>query len=277
MERGSDIEIVIKAGGSVTNYWRDLWRYRELFVFLAWRDLLVRYKQTLIGVLWCLLKPFTTMIVFVVIFGRLAHLPSDGAPYPVLVFAALLPWQFFSGALTDCSNSLVGNANLLAKVYFPRLIVPASSVVVGLVDFAISFLILLCLMGYYHFWPGWRILAFPMFLGLAACCSLGAGLLLAALNVSYRDFRQIVPFITQFGLFISPVGFSSSVVPEKWRLWYALNPMVAVIDGFRWSLTGTAPLPAANVIAVGCVVSGILLFSGVWYFRRTERSFADLI
>lgn len=277
MERGSDIEIIIKAGGSVANYWRDLWRYRELFVFLAWRDVLVRYKQTAIGVLWCVLRPLATMVVFAAIFGKLARLPSDGAPYPVLVFAALLPWQFFSSALTECSQSLVNNANLLAKVYFPRLIIPASSVVVGLVDFAVSLVILLGLMAYYHFWPGWRILALPLFLALGACAALGAGLTLAALNVSYRDFRQIVPFLTQFGLFVSPVGFSSSVVPETWRLLYALNPMVAVIDGFRWGVTGTAPAPGWDVILIGCAVSALLLGTGLWYFRRTERSFADVI
>jgi lipopolysaccharide transport system permease protein len=277
MEKDRNQDIVIEAGRNTARYWRDLWAYRELFFFLAWRDVLVRYKQTVVGVLWCVLKPVMTMIVFTVVFGKLAKLPSDGAPYPVLVFAALLPWQFFAGAITECSNSLVSNGNLLAKTYFPRLIVPASSVIVGLVDFFVSFLILLGLMAFYQFWPGWRIVALPLFLGLAFGCALGGGLLFAALNVTYRDFRVIVPFLVQFGLFVSPVGFSSSVVPQAWRPFYAANPMVAVIDGFRWSVTGTAPPPEPMSLALCCVVTAVLLCTGVWYFRRTERCFADVI
>lgn len=270
-------EIVIRPGGNVANYWRDIWNYRELFVFLVWRDILIRYKQTVIGVLWCVIKPILTLIVFTVIFGKLAGLPSDGVPYPVLVFAALLPWQFFSSALTECSNSLVNNANLLSKVYFPRFIIPASSVVASLIDFLISFSIMLCLMVYYGLEPGWRFICLPLFLFMAFIAALGAGLLFAALNVRYRDFRHIVPFVTQFGLFISPVGFSSEIVPEKWRLLFALNPMVAVIDGFRWSLSGSTQVIYIPGVLISFAVITVFFVFGVWYFRQTERSFADEI
>jgi len=277
MQRGNDKEVVIRAGGSAADYWRDIWTYRELFAFLAWRDILVRYKQTVLGVLWCVLKPVLTMVVFTVIFGKLARLPSDGVPYPVLVFAALLPWQFFSGALTECSVSLINNANLLTKVYFPRLIIPASSVAATLVDFLISFVIMLGLMLYYGINPGWRLLLLPLFVGLAFFASLGAGLLFAALNVRYRDFRHIVPFVTQFGLFISPVGFSSDVVPQGWRLLYSLNPMVAAIDGFRWSLTGNGMSLYLPGLYLSVAATVFLFALGIWYFRHAESSFADEI
>ncbi|MBV9127002.1 MAG: ABC transporter permease, partial [Verrucomicrobia bacterium] len=231
-------ELVIEAGRAEAQYWRDLFRYRELFYFLAWRDVLVRYKQTVIGVLWAVLRPFLTMVVFVFVFGKIAKLPTDGVPYPVMVFAAMLPWQLFATSLSEGSNSLITNSNLISKVYFPRLIVPASAVIVSFVDFAISCALLGLLMLFYQVWPGWHLLTLPLFILLALVASTGAGLWLAALNVEYRDFRYVVPFIVQFGLYISPVGFSSAIVPEKWRLLYSLNPMVGVIDGFRWAISG---------------------------------------
>jgi lipopolysaccharide transport system permease protein len=270
-------ELVIEAGRTEQQYWKDLWRYRELFYFLAWRDILVRYKQTAIGMAWALIRPFLTMVVFTVVFGNLAKLPSEGVPYPILVFAGMLPWQFFSTALSECSNSLISNANLISKVYFPRLIVPTSAVIVSFVDFMISGIILLGLMAWYNYIPTWRILTLPLFIGIAFAASIGVGLWLAALNVEYRDFRYIVPFIVQFGLYISPVGFSSKVVPEQWRLIYSLNPMVGVIDGFRWAILGVESklyLPGFT-LSVGLVV--LLLVSGIWYFRKMERTFADVI
>ncbi|MDB9347432.1 ABC transporter permease [Nodularia spumigena] len=270
-------ELVIEAGRTEQKYWQDLWRYRELFYFLAWRDILVRYKQTAIGIVWALIRPFLTMVVFTVIFGRIANLPSEGAPYPILVFSAMLPWQFFANSLSECSNSLIGNANLISKVYFPRLIVPTSAVVVSFVDFMISGMILLALMAWYNFVPSWRILTLPLFIGIAFAASIGAGLWLASLNVQYRDFRFIVPFIVQFGLYISPVGFSSSVVPQEWRFIYSLNPIVGVIDGFRWAILGGEShlyLPGF-LLSLGLVA--LLLISGIWYFRKMERKFADVI
>jgi lipopolysaccharide transport system permease protein len=273
-------ELIIEAGRSESQYWKDLWRYRELFYFLAWRDILVRYKQTIIGMAWALIRPFLTMVVFSVVFGALAKLPSEGAPYPILVFAAMLPWQFFANALSECSNSLIGNANLISKVYFPRLIVPASAVIVSFVDFLVSGMIMLGLMAWYNFVPSWRILTLPLFIGIAFAASMGAGLWLAALNVKYRDFRYIVPFIVQFGLYISPVGFSSSVVFERFPQWgwlYSLNPMVGVIDGFRWAILGAE----SNLYLPGFMLSlglvALLFASGVWYFRKVERTFADVI
>lgn len=276
MVDSSQTELIIEAGRTESQYWKDLWKYRELFYFLAWRDILVRYKQTAIGIFWALIRPFLTMVVFTIVFGKLAKLPSS-VPYPILVFAAMLPWQFFSNALTECSNSLINNANLVSKIYFPRLIVPTSSVIVSFVDFLISGMILLALMAYYNFVPSWRILTLPAFILIAFIASMGAGLWLAALNVKYRDFRYVVPFIAQFGLYISPVGFSSNIVPEKWRLLYSLNPMVGVIDGFRWAILGgeTQIYLPGFLLSTGLVV--LLLFSGIWYFRKTERSFADVI
>jgi lipopolysaccharide transport system permease protein len=270
-------ELLIEAGRTERQYWQDLWRYRELFYFLAWRDILVRYKQTAIGVAWALIRPFLTMVVFTVVFGHIAKLPSEGVPYPILVFSAMLPWQFFSNALSECSNSLLGNANLISKVYFPRLIVPASAVIVSFVDFLISGIILVGLMAWFNFIPDWRILTLPLFIAIAFAASIGVGLWLASLNVQYRDFRFLVPFIVQFGLYISPVGFSSSIVPEQWRLLYSLNPMVSVIDGFRWAILGGQ----AQIYLPGFMLSLlfvlVLLSSGIWYFRKTERRFADVI
>jgi lipopolysaccharide transport system permease protein len=273
----SQPELIIEAGRTEKQYWKDLWRYRELFYFLAWRDILVRYKQTTIGIAWALIRPFLTMVVFTVVFGQLAKLPSEGAPYPILVFSAMLSWQFFSNSLSECSNSLISNANLLSKVYFPRLVVPTSAVVVSFVDFMISGMILLALMIWYNFVPTWRILTLPLFIGVAFAASMGAGLWLASLNVQYRDFRFIVPFIVQFGLYISPVGFSSSIVPEQWRFIYSLNPMVGVIEGFRWAILGgeyQLYLPGF-ILSMGLVI--FLLVSGIWYFRKMERTFADVI
>ncbi len=273
----SQSQLVIRAGESERRYWQDLWRYRELFYFLAWRDILVRYKQTAIGIAWALLRPLLTMIVFTVVFGAIAKLPSNGVPYPILVFAGLLPWQFFSNALSECSNSLIGNSNLLSKVYFPRLIIPTSSVIVSFVDFLISGMILLGLMAWYNFVPTWRIVALPVFTLMAFLASMGAGLWLAALNVQYRDFRFVVPFLVQFGLYLSPVGFSSSVIPEQWRLLYSLNPMVGVIDGFRWSITGQSSVLSGWTTMLSMAVMLVLFGSGIWYFRKMERTFADVI
>lgn len=278
MRHGAQSELIVEAGRSEKHYWQDLWRYRELFYFLAWRDILVRYKQTAVGMAWALLQPFLTMIVLTVVFGKIAKLPSEGgAPYPILVFSALLPWQFFANSLSACSNSLLSNANLISKVYFPRLIVPASAVVVSFVDFLVSGIILLGLMTWYTFLPTWQIIFLPVFVAIAALASLGVGLWLAALNVEYRDFRYIVPFIIQFGLYVSPVGFSSSIVPEKWRWLYYLNPLVGVIDGFRACIIGSS----ARVYWPGFALSGglllLLLASGIWYFRKMERTFADVI
>jgi lipopolysaccharide transport system permease protein len=270
-------ELIIEAGRTERHYWKDLWRYRELFYFLAWRDILVRYKQTAIGMAWALFRPLLTTIAFVIVFGKLAKLPSDGVPYPILVFAALLPWQFFANAFAEAGNSLISNANMISKVYFPRLVVPASSVIVGLVDFLISAVMLVGLMLWYGVVPDWRIATVPLFLFVAVLASMGAGLWIAALNVQYRDFRYIIPFVVQFGLYVSPVGFSSTIVPERWRLLYSLNPMVGVIDGFRWAILGGEnrlywPGIALSLgLALGIVVTGIL------YFRKMEKRFADMI
>jgi lipopolysaccharide transport system permease protein len=269
--------LIIEAGRADRHYWADLWRYRELFWFLSWRDVLVRYKQTAIGIAWSVIRPLLTMIVFTVVFGNWANLQAVGAPYPVMVFAAMLPWQFFANALSESSNALIANSNLLTKIYFPRLIVPASSVIVSLVDFAISLVLFAILMAWYGLVPDWRIVFLPLFLALAFVVSFGLGLWFAALNVRYRDVRYVVPFVVQFGLYVSPVGFASTVVPERWRLLYSLNPMVGVIDGFRWSLLrGNSPMDMRSLgisIAVGLVV----LIGAIRYFRHTERSFADVI
>jgi lipopolysaccharide transport system permease protein len=268
--------LIIEAGKQEKQYFRYLWRFRELFYILAWRDILVRYKQTVIGVLWAILRPLLTMAVFVVVFGRIAKMPSGGVPYPILVFAAMLPWQFFSNALSESSGSLISSANMISKVYFPRLIMPVSSVIVSFVDFLISFLILIPLMAWYHFIPSIKIVTLPFFVLLAFMASLGTGLWLCALTVKYRDFRFVVPFIVQFGLYISPVGFSSSVVPEKYRLIYSLNPMVSVIDGFRWAILGNTEIYLPGFL-LSLLIIVLLFFSGLRYFRKTERTFADII
>ena len=269
--------LLIEAGRTELHYWKDLWRFRELFYFLSWRDILVRYKQTAIGIAWSVIRPLMTMIVFTVVFGKLAKLPSEGAPYPMLVYVAMLPWQFFANSLTESSNSLISNVNLLSKVYFPRLIIPVSAVIVSLVDFFISSVILVLLMVWYGFYLDWRVVVLPGFLLLAFITSCGFGLWMAALNVKYRDFRYIVPFIVQFGLFISPVGFSSNIVPEKWRLLYSLNPMVGIIDGFRWAILGGSLRIYWPGFSISIIISLSVLVLGLWYFRKTERIFADVI
>ena len=270
--------IVLEPGRAEKNYWRDLWRYRELFLILAWRDISVRYKQTIIGVAWAIIRPFLTMVVFSVIFGGLARLPSEGdAPYPLLVFAAMLPWSLFATALGEASNSLIGSANLISKVYFPRLIIPTATVVTAFVDFMISFVILVGLMLYYRYAPGWNMLLLPAFILLALLASLGPGLWITALNVKYRDFRYVIPFVVQFGLYVSPVGFSSSLVPERWRLLYSLNPMVGVIDGFRWCILGGDSLIYWPGFALSLVIVAFLLWLGIGQFRKMEKTFADMI
>lgn len=274
---GSPQTLIIEAGKTERHYWRDLWRYRELFYFLAWRDILVRYKQTAIGIVWAVVRPILTMLVFTVIFGKLAKLPSDGAPYPILVFSAMLPWQFFANAFTEAGNSLIANANMISKVYFPRLIVPTSAVIVSFADFLISAALLAGLMAWYGYFPDWRLLTLPIFILMGFAAAMGAGLWIAALNVKYRDFRYIIPFVVQFGLYVSPVGFSSAIIPEQWRLLYSLNPMVGVIDGFRWAiLTDDRPLITDGFL-VSASVALVILITGLIYFRRTEKSFADVI
>ena len=270
--------LIIESGRMEKNYWADLWRYRELFLILAWRDISVRYKQTIIGILWAIIRPFLTMVVLTVIFGRIAKLPSDGsAPYALLVFAAMLPWSLFSNALSESSNSLVSNSNLIGKVYFPRLIIPAATLVTAFIDFLISFIILIGMMLYYRFTPGWQMLLLPLFIILALLASLGPGLWITALNVKYRDFRYIIPFVVQFGLYVSPVGFSSKIVPEQWRMLYSLNPMVGVIDGFRWCiLGGDSPIYVPGFI-VSLAIILFFLWLGVSRFRKMEKTFADLI
>ncbi len=273
-------ELIIEAGRAEAHYWRDLWRYRDLFYFLAWRDLLVRYKQTVFGVLWAVLRPFLTMVIFVVLFGRIAGLPSGGVPYAILVLGGMLPWQFFSTALADASGSLVANSNLITKIYFPRVILPASSVIVALVDFAITLVMLGLVMAWHRFVPPPQIVLLPVFVMLALMAALGPGLIATALNVKYRDFRFVIPFIVQFGLYVSPVGFKSSVIEERLgplaRLVYSLNPMVGVIDGFRWCIGAEPNLHVAALgISVGMAL--VLLWAGVRYFRSTEKGFADVI
>jgi lipopolysaccharide transport system permease protein len=273
----SDV-ITIAPGLHERNYWRDLWRYRELFYVLAWRDLTVRYKQTVIGVAWALIRPLLMVLVFTFIFGHVAKLPSVGvAPYPLMVFAGMMPWTFFSTGLTDASNSLIGNANLISKVYFPRLIVPTSTIFVALVDFAITFMLFLGMMAWYRFAPDWRILVLPVFVMFVFCASVGPALWVSSLNIKYRDIRYIIPFFVQLGLYISPVGFTSDIVPVEWRLIYCLNPMVGVINGFRWCLLGGQSQLYLPGIAVSLAVTAFFLWFGFRQFRKTEKSFADLI
>ncbi len=270
-------DLIIEPNRTTVAFFRELLRYRELFYFLAWRDILVRYKQTVIGIAWSVIRPLLTMLVFTIVFGRLARLPNEGVPYPILVFSAMLPWQYFANAMQESSNSLIAESRLISKVYFPRLIVPASSVIVSAVDFLISLALLGLLMLGYGFAPSWTLLFMPFFFLLATLAALGAGFWLSALNVKYRDFRYIVPFLVQFGLYVSPVGFSSSVVPERWRLLYSLNPMVGVIDGFRWCVQGTASSLYLPGFLISAAISVLAFSSGVWFFRRTERFFADFI
>jgi lipopolysaccharide transport system permease protein len=277
-------KIIIEPGTENSNYWRDLWNYRGLFYFLAWRDILVRYKQTVIGILWSVLRPFVTIVVFTIVFNKLGGFPQDGdVPYAIMVCAGMLPWQFFSSAFSESANSLIANSNLLTKVYFPRLIVPASTVIVSLIDFLISFVILIGLFVWYQYVPDWKILLLPLFLLLAMITAMGTGLFIAALNVKYRDFRYVIPFIVQFGLYISPVGFSSSMIynheniPQYLKYLYSLNPMVGVIDGFRWCILGDNTALNISGFILSIIISILFLFLGIWYFRKTEKSFADVI
>ena len=270
-------EIVIEAGRGARRYWSDLWLYRELLYFLAWRDIVVRYKQTAIGVAWALIQPLLLMIILTFVFGRLAKLPSDGIPYSLLVLCGLLPWFFFSQAFSSASSSLIGNANMVSRIYFPRMLIPLSAVAVCLVDFAITFGLLIVYALVSGVLPDWRVIALPGFLLLAISTAVGAGLWIAALNVKYRDFRYVVPYLVQIGMYISPVGFNSVLVPEKWRIVYALNPMVGVIDGFRWSLLGGRTALFLPGLFLSVLLSLALLVSGIAYFRKTERHFADLI
>jgi lipopolysaccharide transport system permease protein len=270
--------LVIEPGRAEEHYWRDLWHYRELFLILAWRDVAVRYKQTLIGIAWAVLRPFLTMVVFTIVFGKLAKLPSDGqAPYALMVFAGMLPWYLFSSALTGAADSMVANSNLIGKVYFPRIIVPAAAIVTALIDFLVSLIILVGVMIWYRFVPGWQVLLLPVFVLLALVASLGPGLWITALNLKYRDFRFVIPFLVQIGLYVSPVGFSSALVPEEWRLLYSLNPVVGIIDGFRWCiLGGDSPIYWPG-FTVSLVVVAFFVWLGVTRFRATEKTFADLI
>jgi len=273
-------KLTIEAGKTERQYWRDLWKYRELFYFMAWRDLLVRYKQTVVGVAWSLIRPLLTMLILAIIFGTFGKMPSGGVPYPLMVFCGMLPWQLFSTALTECGNSLVGNSNLISKVYFPRLVVPASSVIVSFVDFLISALFLVFLLVWYRFVPPVNIVFLPLFVLLAFGASFGAGLWTAALMVEYRDFRFIIPFIVQFGVYISPVGFFSgvgSIVPEQYRLLFSVNPLVGVIEGFRWCVLGGQHMLYWPALAMAVAWVALLVSSGIWFFRRTERTFADVI
>jgi lipopolysaccharide transport system permease protein len=269
---------VLQPGRAERDYWRELWQYRELFRVLAWRDVAVRYKQTVIGAAWALIRPFLTMVIFTVIFGKLAKLPSEGTvPYAIMVFVGMLPWTFFSGALSDASNSLLAGANLISKVYFPRLILPLAAVGVALVDFAVNFAMLIALMAWYRFMPSWQIVLLPVFMVIAISASLGPALWLTALNVKYRDFRYIIPFLLQFGLYVSPVGYSSNVVPEQWRLVYSFNPVVGIIDGFRWCILGGQSELYLPGFLLSMAVAAALLWLGIRQFRKTENSFADLI
>jgi lipopolysaccharide transport system permease protein len=276
------IEIILEPGKSERHYWRDLWHYRELFSVLAWRDLSVRYKQTVIGVAWALIRPFLTMVIFTVIFGKVADLPTEGgAPYALMVFTGMLPWTLFATALGEASVSLIGNANLISKVYFPRLIIPTATIVVSFVDFLISFTILVAMMVWYLHAPSWQILLLPAFVLLAFLASLGPALWITALNVKYRDFRYIIPFIVQFGLYVSPVGFSSQVIRDNFGetafMIYSLNPMVGVIDGFRWCILGGDIQIFLPSFALSLVIVAFFLWLGVRQFRKMERSFADMI
>lgn len=275
---GSQQQLVIEAGRFERHYWRDLWRYRELLFFLAWRDVKVRYKQTLIGFVWVVLRPLLTMAVLTLVFSRIAGLGMDTTvPYALLVFAGLLPWQFFAAAFADSGNSLVGSAQMISKVYFPRIIVPLSSVLASVVDFLVTLLLLIPLMAWFGHWPGWQVLLLPVFLGVGLLVTMGAGIGLAALNVNYRDVRYAIPFVVQFGLYLSPVGFSASEVPETWRWLYDLNPMVGVIEGFRWSLLGGDYAASASALGNSLVLGSAMLLLSIRYFRRTERTFADVI
>lgn len=270
-------ELVIEAGRGEAQYWRDLWRYRELFYFLAWRDLLVRYKQTVVGLAWAFLRPLMTMFIVTFVFRKVAKIPADSEPYALVVLVGILAWNFFATSLQEAGQSLVANAKLISKVYFPRMVAPAATVITTFVDFLIALVLLAALMVWYRFAPGAHILWFPCFVLLALACAVGAGLWASALMVQYRDVRFLIPFAIQFGLYLSPIGIKTKLVPEEWRFFYSMNPLVGIVDGFRWSiLGGDNPIyPATLTLSIFVTIA--LLLSGVWYFRRTERFFADVI
>jgi lipopolysaccharide transport system permease protein len=270
-------ELIIEADRTERQYWRDLWRYRELFYFLSWRDLLVRYKQTVVGVSWSVIRPFLTMLILTLVFGKLGKMPSGGVPYALLVFCGMLPWQFFSTAMTESGGSLILNSNLISKIYFPRLVIVVSSVMTSFVDFLISSVFLVALLAWYHRMPPVTVCFLPLLVILVFGASLGIGLWLAALTVEYRDFRYIVPFMVQIGLYLSPVGFQSGIVPERFQTLYSLNPMVGIIDGFRWCVLGIRSSTLWSAMAIAVIDIVVLIISGIWYFRKTERTFADVI
>lgn len=273
-----DFDVIIEPNKTTSDFLYELVQFRELFVFMALRDILVRYKQTIIGVAWSVIRPFLSMIIFTVIFGRVAKLPSEGGvPYPIMVFSALLPWQYFSNAMSSSSDSFIRASSMISKIYFPRIILPTSSVLVSAVDFGISFALLCLLMVFYRFMPPARILLIPLFFIPVTVTALGIGYLFSALGVRYRDFKHVMPFMVQFGLYVSPVGFSSSVIPDKWRLLYSLNPMVGVIDGFRWCIQGTSQSLYMPGFIISLVISVTVFYYGLKYFRKTERTFADYI
>ena len=275
--KSGEFDLIIEPNKTSVDFFRELIKFRELFFFLAWRDILVRYKQTVIGIAWSVIRPLLSMIIFTVVFGRIAKLPSEGVPYPIMVFSALLPWQYFANALQSSSESLVRAEHMITKIYFPRLILPSSAVLVSAVDFLISFVLMCLLMLIYGFAPSPMMLLLPVFFIFATMTALGVGYVISSLGVKYRDFKHIMPFIVQFGTYVSPVGFSSSVIPDKWRLLYSLNPMVGVIDGFRWCIQGTAESLYLPGFIISLIASVALFMLGLKYFRKTERSFADFI
>ena len=272
-----NFDLIIEPEKTTSDFLFELVKFRELFFFMALRDILVRYKQTVIGVAWSVIRPLLSMLIFTVIFGRVAKLPSEGVPYPIMVFSALLPWQYFANSMQSSSESFLRASTMISKIYFPRLILPTSSVLVSAVDFGISFVLLCILMLFYRFMPSPRILLLPVFFIPVTVTALGIGYLFSSVGVKYRDFRHIMPFMVQFGLYVSPVGFSSSVIPDKWRLLYSLNPMVGVIDGFRWCIQGTSVSLYMPGFIISLVMSALLFWGGLKYFRKTERTFADYI
>jgi lipopolysaccharide transport system permease protein len=276
-DRADKPETLITAKPAMHHYWLELWQFRELLLLLGWRDLIIRYKQTAIGVAWAILRPIVTMVVFTLVFGKLANMPSKDTPYPLLVFAGMLPWMFFATTFNDVGNSIVSNGHIISKVYFPRIIIPLSALLTGLVDFALSAGVYFMIALYYGYMPGWQIIFLPLFVLLLCLIVLGCSLWVSALNVTYRDFRYIVPFVVQFGAYVSPVGFASSVVPERWQLLYAINPMVGVIDGFRWCLLGAAHEPRWDSVGMAALFALIILIPGIRFFRRAENDFADAI
>jgi lipopolysaccharide transport system permease protein len=277
MSKNKIQKTVISANNKISRYWVDLWHYRELLFILAWRDFSVRYKQTVIGILWAIIRPVLTALIFTMVFGRIARLPSDGVPYPLLVFTAMLPWNFFATSFVAISESLISNPNLISKVYFPRLIIPASPILVNIIDFLISFVLLIIMIFFYNLKPGWQIVFIPIFFIAAILVTYGVSTFIAALNIKYRDFRYVVPFLVQIGMYVSPVAYSSTIIPANFKLLYSLNPMVGIIDGFRWAVSGgrtTIYLPSVLLLIIETF---LFLIIGLFFFRRMEKNFADII